>query len=70
MVARAAGPAALRGLPRGRRAALLAAVLGGGAGWWLSRALGADPVPDDGVLAAIGVGALAGVRPWWSGWPS
>jgi putative peptidoglycan lipid II flippase len=61
VVARTAGPEALRGLLPAGSAAVLAAVLGGGAGWWLSRALGADPVPDDGVLAAIGVGALAGV---------
>jgi putative peptidoglycan lipid II flippase len=59
-VARAAGAPALRGLPRAGGAALLAAVLGGGAGWGLGRALGADPVPGDGVLAAVGVGALAG----------
>jgi putative peptidoglycan lipid II flippase len=59
VVARAAGASALRGLPRAGGAALLAAVLGGGAGWWLSRTLGADPVPGDGVLAAVGVGALA-----------
>jgi putative peptidoglycan lipid II flippase len=59
MVARAAGVAALRGLPRAGGAALLGAVLGGGAGWWVSRALGADPVPD-GVLAAVAAGVPAG----------
>ena len=57
---RAAGAPALRGLPWTGGAALLAGVLGSGAGWWVSRALGADPVPGDGVLAAVGVGALAG----------
>jgi putative peptidoglycan lipid II flippase len=61
VVARTAGSAALRGLGPAGAAAVLAAVLAGGAGWGLSRALGADPVPDDGVLAAMGVGALAGV---------
>jgi putative peptidoglycan lipid II flippase len=60
VVVRVAGPAALHGLPRAGGAALLAAVVGGGAGWWLSRTLGADPVPGDGVLAAVVVGALAG----------
>jgi putative peptidoglycan lipid II flippase len=60
VVARAAGAPALRGLPRSGAAALLAALVGGGAGWSVSRALGADPVPGDGVLAAVGVGALAG----------
>ena len=61
VVARAAGP---------RGAARAAAGRGSGAagrgrsaarpGWWLGRALGADPVPGDGVLAAVGAGALAG----------
>jgi putative peptidoglycan lipid II flippase len=60
VVVRVAGSAALDGLPRAGGAALLAAVVGGGAGWWLSRTLGADPVPGDGVLAAVVVGALAG----------
>jgi putative peptidoglycan lipid II flippase len=60
VVARAAGSSALRGVPHAGGAALLAAALGAAAGWWVSRALGADPVPTDGVLAAIGVGALAG----------
>ena len=60
VVVREAGSAALYGLPRAGGAALLAAVVGGGAGWWLSRTLGADPVPGDGVLAAVVVGALAG----------
>ncbi len=59
VVFRAVGSRALRSLPRAGSAALLAAVLGGGAGEWLSRAGGADPVPD-GVLAAVGAGAAAG----------
>jgi putative peptidoglycan lipid II flippase len=58
VVARAAGAPALRGLPRAGGAALLGAVLGGAAGWGVSRALGADPVPE-GVLAAVGTGVLA-----------
>jgi putative peptidoglycan lipid II flippase len=58
VVARTAGAPALRGLPQAGGAALLGAVLGGAAGWGISRALGADPVPD-GVLAAIGTGMSA-----------
>ena len=60
VVARVAGPAALAGLPRAGTAALLAAALGGAAGLTVSRLLGADPVPDGGVLAAVGAGLLAG----------
>ena len=59
VVGRAAGGSALRGVPHAGGGALLAAVLGAAAGWSVSRALGADPVPNDGVLAAIGTGALA-----------
>jgi putative peptidoglycan lipid II flippase len=55
-----AGAGALAGLARTGLPALLAAVLGGGAGLLVARALGAHPVPDDGVLAALGVGVLAG----------
>jgi putative peptidoglycan lipid II flippase len=58
VVARTAGAPALRGLPQAGGAALLGAVLGGAAGWWISRVLGADPVPD-GVVAAIGTGISA-----------
>jgi putative peptidoglycan lipid II flippase len=60
VVARTAGPSALAGLPRVGAAALGGAVLGGAAGLFVSRALGADPVPDSGVLAAVGAGVLAG----------
>ncbi|MBY3555518.1 virulence factor MviN [Modestobacter lapidis] len=60
VVGRIAGPGALAGLARTGLPALLAAVLGGAAGVLVARRLGADPVPDDGVLAALGVGALAG----------
>jgi putative peptidoglycan lipid II flippase len=60
VVARLAGPSALTGLPRVGGAALLGAALGGAAGLWVSRAWGADPVPEGGVLAAVAVGLLAG----------
>jgi putative peptidoglycan lipid II flippase len=59
VVRRAAGPGSLAGLARGGLPALLAAVLGGAAGLLTARALGADPVPDAGLPAAIGVGVLA-----------
>jgi putative peptidoglycan lipid II flippase len=59
VVARAAGSPALRGMPQAGGAALLGAVVGGGAGWQVSRTLGADPVPHD-VLTAIGSGVAAG----------
>jgi putative peptidoglycan lipid II flippase len=60
VVGRVAGTGALAGLARTGLPALLAAVLGGAAGLLVARALGADPVPDDGVPAALGVGVLAG----------
>jgi putative peptidoglycan lipid II flippase len=60
VVAREAGAAALAGVARTGVPALLAGVLGGTAGLLTARALGADPVPDGGVLAAIGIGVLAG----------
>ena len=59
VVGRVAGRPALRGVPHAGLSAVLAAVLAAAAGWSVSRALGADPVPTDGVLAAIGVGTLA-----------
>ena len=50
---------------------LLAAVLGGGAGWWVSRALGADPVPGTASSPPIGRGrAGRRLRRWWWAWPS
>ncbi|MBW8767941.1 MAG: hypothetical protein JF630_17560 [Geodermatophilales bacterium] len=61
VVAREAGPPALRGLLRAGSAALLAAVLAGATGVLVSRALGADPVPRSGVVMAVAVGVLAGV---------
>ncbi len=60
VVAREAGSDALAGVARTGLPALLAAVLAGAAGLLTARALGADPVPRGGVLAAIGTGALAG----------
>jgi putative peptidoglycan lipid II flippase len=60
VVGRVAGRPALRGVPHAGLAALLGAGLAAAAGWSVSRAFGADPVPTDGVLAAVGVGALAG----------
>jgi putative peptidoglycan lipid II flippase len=60
VLVRVAGPSAFAGLPRVGGAALLGAALGGAAGLWVSRALGADPVPDGGMLAAVGAGVLAG----------
>jgi putative peptidoglycan lipid II flippase len=60
VVAREAGADALAGVARTGLPALLAAVLAGAAGLLTARALGADPVPQGGVLAAIGTGALAG----------
>jgi putative peptidoglycan lipid II flippase len=59
VAARSAGGPALRGLPQAGGAALLGALLGGAAGWWVSRILGADPVPD-GVLQALAAGLPAG----------
>jgi putative peptidoglycan lipid II flippase len=60
VVAREAGTGALAGVARTGLPALLAGVLGGAAGLLTARALGADPVPDGGVAAAIGTGVLAG----------
>jgi putative peptidoglycan lipid II flippase len=60
VVAREAGAAALAGVGRTGLAVLLAGLLAGAAGLLTARALGADPVPDCGVPAAIGIGVLAG----------
>jgi putative peptidoglycan lipid II flippase len=60
VLARTAGPGALAGLPRSGAAALVAGGLGAAAGLAVSRLLDADPVPGDGVLAAVGAGLLAG----------
>ncbi len=60
VVARSAPAGSLGGLPRIGTTALAAAAAAAAAGLAVSRALGADPVPDAGVLAAVGVGVLAG----------
>ncbi|MGY1886474.1 MULTISPECIES: murein biosynthesis integral membrane protein MurJ [unclassified Blastococcus] len=60
VVARVAGRPALGGLGRTGPVAVLAAVVGGAAGLWVTRALGADPVPGGGLLVTLGVGVLAG----------
>jgi putative peptidoglycan lipid II flippase len=60
VVARESGTAALAGVARTGLPALLAGVLGGAAGLLIARLLGADPVPEGGVPAAIGIGLLAG----------
>ena len=60
VLARVAGPGALTGVVRVGGPALLAGLLAGTAGWLTARALGADPVPEGGVLAAIGTGLAAG----------
>jgi putative peptidoglycan lipid II flippase len=59
VVAGVAGPAALHGVVRGGGAALVGGALGAGAGLYVAEALGADPVPRAGVLAAVGVGVVA-----------
>ncbi|MCO7222616.1 murein biosynthesis integral membrane protein MurJ [Klenkia sp. PcliD-1-E] len=61
VTARVAGPGSLAGLGRLGVPALVGAGAGGAAGVLVARALGADPVPPGGVLAAVGTGALAGV---------
>ncbi|MCZ2816387.1 murein biosynthesis integral membrane protein MurJ [Modestobacter sp. VKM Ac-2984] len=60
VVAREAGAGALAGAARTGGPALLAGGLAGAAGLLTVRALGADPVPEDGVLAAVGIGLAAG----------
>ncbi|TFV85800.1 lipid II flippase MurJ [Blastococcus sp. CT_GayMR16] len=59
VVARVARPGALHGVVRSGTAALVGSALGAAAGLLAAQALGADPVPRDGVLVAIGVGLVA-----------
>jgi putative peptidoglycan lipid II flippase len=59
IVARVAGRPALGGVLRAGGPAVLAAVLGGAAGLLVAGWLGADPVPDSGVLGAVGIGVVA-----------
>jgi putative peptidoglycan lipid II flippase len=61
VVARAAGPGALHGVARAGTAAIVGSAIGGLAGLAVAARLGADPVPDAGVPAAIGVGVAAAV---------
>jgi putative peptidoglycan lipid II flippase len=58
VVARVNGSAALTGVAHGGGAALGGAAVGAAAGLAVARALGADPVPASGVLAAVGAGVL------------
>jgi putative peptidoglycan lipid II flippase len=60
VVGRQSGAEALAGVARTGLAALLAGVLAGTAGLLTAQALGAEPVPDGGVPAAIGTGVVAG----------
>ena len=59
VVGRVAGPAALHGVVRGGGAALVGSAVGAVVGLFGAQALGADPVPSTGVLAAVGVGLVA-----------
>jgi putative peptidoglycan lipid II flippase len=60
VVARAAGPGALHGVVRSGVPALVGSALGAAAGLSVARGLGADPVPDAGVLLTVGVGLVSG----------
>ncbi|SDX98012.1 putative peptidoglycan lipid II flippase [Modestobacter sp. DSM 44400] len=60
VVRRTAGAGALAGLARTGLAALVAGALAGAAGLFAARTLGAQPVPEGSVLAAIGTGIVAG----------
>ncbi|TFV43768.1 lipid II flippase MurJ [Blastococcus sp. TF02A_35] len=60
VVVRVSGGAALHGLGRTGPAALLAAALGAAAGLAVARALGADPVPEGGLLGTLLAGVLVG----------
>ncbi|MGY5883309.1 murein biosynthesis integral membrane protein MurJ [Modestobacter lacusdianchii] len=57
---RVAGGGALTGVARTGGPAVLAGLAAGAGGWLTARALGADPVPDGGLPAAIGTGVVAG----------
>jgi putative peptidoglycan lipid II flippase len=60
VVVRVAGPHALAGVPRTGVAAVVGAAAGAAVGLVTARALDADPVPQSGVLAAVGAGLLVG----------
>ncbi|SNT05251.1 putative peptidoglycan lipid II flippase [Geodermatophilus pulveris] len=59
VTARVTGPAGLAGVARTGLSALAAAVPAAAAGLAVAGALGADPVPQGGLLATLGAGALA-----------
>jgi putative peptidoglycan lipid II flippase len=61
VVAREVGPAGLAGVLRTGVPALLAAGLGAGAGLAVAGLLGADPVPEGGLIGVVGAGVLAAV---------
>jgi putative peptidoglycan lipid II flippase len=54
-----AGPAALHGVVRGGGTALVGSAVGAAVGLFGAQALGADPVPRTGVLAAVVMGLVA-----------
>jgi putative peptidoglycan lipid II flippase len=60
VVARVAGPQALRGLPHAGGAALLAAALAGAAGLGVAGLLDVHPVPPEAVTTALVAGAAVG----------
>jgi putative peptidoglycan lipid II flippase len=60
VVRRAAGRESLAGVARAGLPALLGGVLGAASGLAVAWLLGADPVPPQGVLAAVGTGLVAG----------
>jgi putative peptidoglycan lipid II flippase len=59
VVSRAAGAGALSGVLRAGAPAVAGGALGAGAGLFVAGLLGAAPVPDAGVLPAVGVGLVA-----------
>ena len=59
VLARVAGRDALHGVGRSGAGALAGGAVGAVAGLLCARALGADPVPDSGILMAVGVGVVA-----------
>jgi putative peptidoglycan lipid II flippase len=59
VVARVSGTRALHGVARTGVPALGGAALGAAAGLFVADLLGADPVPDVGALAAVGIGVVA-----------
>jgi putative peptidoglycan lipid II flippase len=60
VVLRVAGSSALAGVPRAGLAAVVGAAAGSALGLVTARAMDADPVPQNGVLAAVGAGLVVG----------